>query len=118
MTFTSILAFSAQGAVHIVDDLFRFHPRPVCPGFEIEEHVQEVGGLHVGLDLEAQAMPSEDFPHLLTDLLHLSGAEGTDTQEVVLIQVYRPTLMGRWDSSHSRNKPTMSQISAPRSCPR
>ena len=65
------------------------------PSLEVEEHVQEVGGLHVGLDLEAQAVPPEDLPHLLADLLHLSGTEGADTEEVVSVQASVDGKMGQ-----------------------
>ena len=72
--------------VDIVDDLLRLYPCPVSSLLEVQEHIEEVGDLEVRLDLQAESVPGKDLPHLLAGLLHLSGVEGADTQEVVAVE--------------------------------
>ena len=81
--------------VDVVDDLFRLDPRPVGATLEVEEHVQEVGDFEVGLDLQAKSVAPEDLPHPLASLLHLPGAEGADTEEVVPVEASLDGKMGQ-----------------------
>ena len=59
--------------------------------------------MEVGLDLQPKSVPGKDLPHLLAGLLHLPGAQGAGTQEVVAVEAHfdwEVGQLGQQEQSH------------------